>query len=118
MNAPDLVLISNTTNGSTARATSLRSRHLESNQWPQQTFFSVLTLAMNLPICLQAGFGQSFDEIVTVDIIQKDILALVSAAHDVVDRTGILNAEFARHGGRMLLRAKLCQDSSTGISTV
>jgi hypothetical protein len=52
---------------------------------------------MYLPTSLLAGLGQGFEEVVPVNVIQKDVLTPVSATHDMVDGIWILNAQLARH---------------------
>ena len=47
-------------------------------------------IGMHLPAGLMTGFGQGFEEILPVHTIQEDVLATISATHDVVDRAGIL----------------------------
>lgn len=54
-------------------------------------------IGMNLPAGLLAGL----QKIVTVDIIQVNVFTPIPAAHDVVHRSRILNAQMARHGSRM-----------------
>jgi len=52
---------------------------------------------MDLPAGFLAGLAQDPEEPVAVRIILKDGLAPVAPVHDVVDRTGILDSQFARH---------------------
>jgi hypothetical protein len=40
------------------------------------------TIGMDLPARLLAGLGQSFEKVVAVHVIQKNVLAPVAAAHD------------------------------------
>jgi hypothetical protein len=42
------------------------------------------TIGMNLPGSFRASFGQSFQEIVSVNVRQKDVFATIPAAHQVV----------------------------------
>lgn len=52
---------------------------------------------MHLPAGLLAGLGEGFEEIVAVHVIQENFSPPVPPAHDVVQGTGILNAQLARH---------------------
>src|ERR1035437_8420646 len=45
-----------------------------------------------------AGFRQGLEEILSIHIVQENVLAAISAAHDVVDGPLILDSHFARHG--------------------
>jgi len=56
-------------------------------------------VCMYLPRGFLTGLRECFQEIVTVGVIEKDVLSTIAAAHDVVNRTGILNAYLAGHGG-------------------
>jgi len=53
---------------------------------------------MNLPVGLLARFGQGLDKVVPIHVIQEDVLTLVSTAHDVINRAGVLHSDFARRG--------------------
>jgi hypothetical protein len=52
---------------------------------------------MNLPPCLLASLGKGFEEVLAVDIVQKDILPSIASAHNMVHRPGILNANLPRN---------------------
>jgi hypothetical protein len=58
------------------------------------------TKRVYLPSGLLARLGQSLDAIVPLDISQKNILALVAAAHDVVNRCRIFDAQGPWHAQR------------------
>jgi hypothetical protein len=45
-----------------------------------------------------AGFGKGFEKIKAVDFVVKDVLRAVAAIHEVVDGTGILDAQLSGHG--------------------
>jgi len=53
---------------------------------------------MHLPASLLTRFSQRLDEAVPINIVQKDVVALITTAHDVTDRTGILESELPGHG--------------------
>jgi hypothetical protein len=50
---------------------------------------------------LVLGPLQGLDEVVPVHVIEKDVLALVPTAHDVMDHAWILETEFAGHNKDM-----------------
>ncbi len=52
---------------------------------------------MNLPPGLGASLGQRFQKTVTVPVVSKNQLTPVTAVHDVVNRTGIFNAQLPGH---------------------
>jgi len=54
-------------------------------------------VGVNLPICFLARFGQRLDEILTVHVIQENILPPVAPAHHMIHGSGIFYASFARH---------------------
>jgi hypothetical protein len=49
---------------------------------------------MHLPTRLDASLGQSFEQVVPVDVIDEDVLLAVAAVHDVVDRARLLREAF------------------------
>src|SRR4051812_28900825 len=55
-------------------------------------------ISMHLPAGFLARFGQRLNEVLPINVIQKDVLTPISSAHDVVHRTGIFNPQLARHG--------------------
>jgi hypothetical protein len=44
-----------------------------------------------------AGFGERFQKTPAVPVISEDRLLPVAPVHDVVDRAGVLGAQFSRH---------------------
>jgi hypothetical protein len=52
---------------------------------------------MHLPGCFLAGFGQGLEEIAAVKVIEINVLASISATHDVVHGSRIFNAQLARN---------------------
>jgi hypothetical protein len=52
---------------------------------------------MHLPIGLLASLRQCLDEILAVNVIEEDLLEAVAPAHDMIYRTRIFGAQFARH---------------------
>ena len=54
-------------------------------------------VGVNLPSRLGASLVQCLDEPMPIHIILEDRLAPVAAIHQVVDRAGILDSQFARH---------------------
>jgi hypothetical protein len=55
-------------------------------------------IGMNLPPGLLAGFGEGLEEILPVHIVEEDVLAPVTAAHDVVNGAWKFDSQFSRHG--------------------
>ena len=55
------------------------------------------TIGVNQEAGLSARLGQRLEKIVAIPLIQKDRLALVSPAHDVINRPRIFDAHLARH---------------------
>ncbi len=53
---------------------------------------------MYLPAGFYAGLGQGFDEVVPVHVVEEDVIPLVATTHDMVNRAGILESQFAGHG--------------------
>ena len=54
-------------------------------------------IGMNLPASFRASFGQSFQEIVSVNVRQKDVFAMIPAAHQVVNGGWKLHSWLSRH---------------------
>ena len=52
---------------------------------------------MGLPAGPQTGFSQGLYEVVPIDVIQENVVALIATAHEVVHRSGILDSKLARH---------------------
>ena len=61
---------------------------------------------MHLPIGPLTSLGKGFDEVLPVKIIEENLFASVSTAHDVIHRSGILEAECSWHG--MLITGSVC----------
>jgi hypothetical protein len=55
------------------------------------------TIGMNLPGSFRASFGQSFQEIVAVNVRQKDVFATIPAAHQVVSGAWKLHSWLSGH---------------------
>jgi hypothetical protein len=60
---------------------------------------------MDLPLGLAAGIAQGVEKLLLVGAIAKNILAIISPIHEVVDRSGISNAQLARHEPPVLTRS-------------
>jgi len=65
-----------------------------------------LTIALkaprvDLPLGLQADFGEGGEEQFAVVIVFKNVVALIAAIHDVVDVTGIFDSQWAGHGSTL-----------------
>jgi hypothetical protein len=57
--------------------------------------------AVDLPIRSGAGLVQSPQEQLAILVTAKDHLLVVTAVHHVVNRSGILDTQFASHAGRL-----------------
>ena len=55
-------------------------------------------IGMRLPVGPLAGLSQGLYEVVPIHVIEENVVALIATAHDVIHRSGILNAKLARHG--------------------
>jgi hypothetical protein len=53
---------------------------------------------MHLPVRLGAGFTKGFEEVAAVGIVLEDRFAAVTSVHDMMDRTGIFEAQGTRYG--------------------
>jgi hypothetical protein len=67
---------------------------------------------VQLPSSFMTGLRKRLDEVLPVHIIEEYILATIAPAHEVVNRSGILNSRLAGHPGilrrkRRLVNAKL-----------
>ena len=62
---------------------------------------------VDLPLCFGCGFVQGREKPLAIVIILENGLAPVAAAHHVVNRAGIFNAQGPGHRQR-LLRHKMC----------
>ena len=56
---------------------------------------------MNLPVGLPAGFAQGFEAVKPILVIVEDGFAAVAAIQDVVDRAGVLHAQFSGPAGSL-----------------
>jgi len=54
-------------------------------------------IAVELPAGLLTRCGQSVEEVLPVNVIQENVLRAISSAYHMVNGTGELNADFARH---------------------
>jgi hypothetical protein len=52
---------------------------------------------MDLKAGLLAGFSKGFEEILTINIIVKDVFPSISTAHHVINGAGISNSDFPGH---------------------
>jgi len=66
---------------------------------------------MHLPVRLLTRLGQRLEEILPVHIVQKDVLAPISTAHDMVRCPRILNAQLARHSATLGLPTSLVKEN-------
>jgi len=55
------------------------------------------TPTVDLPAGLAAGFAQSIEEPLAIAVVAEDGFAPVAAVQDVVNRAGVLHAEFPGH---------------------
>ena len=46
------------------------------------------TVGVQLPTCLAAGFGERFQKILAIDIIEENFFTPIASAHQVVNRAG------------------------------
>jgi hypothetical protein len=49
-------------------------------------------VGVNLPAGFLTSFGQRFEKVLSVHVINKDVLSSISPIHDVVNGTGILDS--------------------------
>ncbi len=59
---------------------------------------------MHLPLRLLAGLGQRCQQSLPILIIPEDRLLPVATVHHVVDRPGVLDAQFSGHAFRVTTR--------------
>jgi hypothetical protein len=64
---------------------------------------------MDLPFGLGTGFPERVEETQAVGVVAEDGFAPVTAVHDMVNRTFVLDAQGTRHGSRLPDCWKLCQ---------
>jgi hypothetical protein len=57
---------------------------------------------VNLPTRLSANLAQRLNEALAIHIIHEDQFAPVTAIHDVINRTSVLDPQLAGHPGRVL----------------
>jgi hypothetical protein len=58
-------------------------------------------IRVDLPGGFGAGLPERFDETAAVQVVLEDGFTAIAATHHMVDRTGIFDAEFAGHAGRL-----------------
>ena len=56
--------------------------------------------SVNLPAGFGAGFGEGRQKALPIQVVVVNRFAPVPAIHDMVNRPGILNPQFAAHAGR------------------
>ncbi len=56
---------------------------------------------MHLPFRLAAGFRQRAEEAFMIGVVPEDVLPPVATIHHMIQGARILDAQFARHGGRL-----------------
>jgi hypothetical protein len=54
-------------------------------------------VSMHLPIGLLARLGQCFQKILSIHVVEENILPAISPAHYVIHRSGIFDAQIAWH---------------------
>ena len=59
-------------------------------------------IGVDQPAGLGAHLAQGLGEALPIPLVLEDRLAPVTAIHDVVDRSRILDSQFAGHAGRIL----------------
>jgi hypothetical protein len=64
-------------------------------------------VGVNLPAGLGANLDERLDEAQAIRFVQEDWLAPVTAIHDVVDRTGILDSHLSGHDPKVACAALL-----------
>ena len=52
---------------------------------------------MDLPLVLPASLRERLDEIISIHLLQEDVVALVATADQVLNGAGILDSHFAGH---------------------
>ena len=56
---------------------------------------------MHLEIRFLTGFSQGLEEVLAVHIIGEDVLPAITTTHDVLDGTGVFDAELTRHRSKI-----------------
>ena len=64
---------------------------------------------MDLPAGLFAGGTEGFEEATPVDVVAKGGFAVVAAAHEMVDRAGVLASRGGGHGNDLISPGPHCQ---------
>jgi len=64
---------------------------------------------MDLPACFLTSLAQGFEKSGAVLVIHENGFPPVAPIHDVVNRTGILDSQFARHDQQIAEVCQLCQ---------
>ena len=59
-------------------------------------------IGMDLKAGFQACFCERFQKVLPVDVVMKDVFPTISPAHDVIDRSGIFDADLPWHEPRLL----------------
>ena len=57
-------------------------------------------IGVDLPFGLATGLGEGGEETFAVRVVAEDFLAAIPAIDDVIDRTGIFEAQSARREGK------------------
>ena len=58
-------------------------------------------IGVDLPTGLGAGFGQGGQEQLPVSVVQEDRFPAIAPAHQMINRSRILQTKLSRHGRRM-----------------
>src|ERR1044071_9301611 len=76
-------------------------------------------IRVNLPTGLLTSFGQRLEEVVSIHVIQENILTPIASTHHMVHRPRVLNAQLPWHGASLQRPALICQATcSPAIRTV
>ena len=59
-------------------------------------------ISRNLETGLLTGLRQGLQEILPIHGVEKDVAFAIGATHHVIDRTGIFDSQFARHGDKII----------------
>ena len=65
---------------------------------------------VHLPVGLLAGFPKGGQKTLAIMVVLVDGLPAITTIHDVIHRTGVLDAQLARHTGRLLQEAQARQE--------
>ena len=66
-------------------------------------------LGVHLPVAFRAGFTQRLEPQLTIGIAADNRLPAITAAHHVIDRSGVLDSDLAGHSQSSIDRRILCQ---------